>query len=53
MEVPMPFGISFWAGPGEEPVVLNVASVYEAATKRRIVPPAFGSLKQETFSATK
>jgi amidase len=53
MGVPMPFGISFWAGPGEEPVVLNVASVYEAATKRRIVPPAFGSLKQETFSATK
>jgi Asp-tRNA(Asn)/Glu-tRNA(Gln) amidotransferase A subunit family amidase len=39
---PMPIGISFWAGPGEEPMVLKVASSYEAATTHRKPPPAFG-----------
>jgi Asp-tRNA(Asn)/Glu-tRNA(Gln) amidotransferase A subunit family amidase len=39
---PLPFSINFWAGPGDEPVLLKAASNYEAATKHRIAPPAFG-----------
>ena len=41
---PMPFNINFWAGPGEEPMVLRIASAYESATKHRVPPPAFGPL---------
>jgi amidase len=46
MDAPMPFGISFWGGPGDEPVVLKIAATYEAATKHRAPPPAFGPLKR-------
>jgi Asp-tRNA(Asn)/Glu-tRNA(Gln) amidotransferase A subunit family amidase len=42
----MPYGISFWAGAGEEPVVIEVASIYEQATKHRIAPAAFGPVKK-------
>jgi Asp-tRNA(Asn)/Glu-tRNA(Gln) amidotransferase A subunit family amidase len=42
MSAPMPIGISFWAGIGEEPTLIKVASIYEAATKHRAPPPAFG-----------
>ena len=45
LESPMPVGISFWAGPGEEPIVLKVAASYEAATKHRRPPPAFGPVR--------
>jgi amidase len=41
---PMPFSINFWAGPGDEPTVLKVASAYETATKHRVPPPGFGAL---------
>ena len=41
---PLPFGMMFWAGPGEEPTILKVASAYEAATHHRTPPPGFGSL---------
>jgi Asp-tRNA(Asn)/Glu-tRNA(Gln) amidotransferase A subunit family amidase len=41
----MPFSINFWAGPGDEPTLLKAASTYEAATKHRVTPPAFGALK--------
>jgi amidase len=44
LEFPLPVGISFWAGPGEEGVVISVAAAYEAATKHRAAPPAFGAL---------
>jgi Asp-tRNA(Asn)/Glu-tRNA(Gln) amidotransferase A subunit family amidase len=44
---PMPNSIMFWAGPGEEPTVLKVASAYEAATHHRVPPPAFGPLPGE------
>lgn len=44
---PMPYGISFWAGAGEEPVVIEVASIYEQATKHRLAPAAFGPVKKE------
>jgi Asp-tRNA(Asn)/Glu-tRNA(Gln) amidotransferase A subunit family amidase len=40
----LPIGIMFWAGPGDEPVLLKVASAYEAATHHRIPPPDFGPL---------
>jgi hypothetical protein len=34
----------FRAEPGKEDVVLRIAAAYEAASKRRIPPPAFGPL---------
>lgn len=40
----MPFSIVFWAGPGDEAVVLKVASTYETASKHRKPPPDFGRL---------
>jgi amidase len=45
MKNPMPYGISFWAGPGDEPIVIEVSSIYEQATKHRMAPPAFGPVK--------
>ncbi len=42
LDAPLPVGISFWAGPGDEPIVLRVASAYEAATRHRRPPPDFG-----------
>jgi len=40
----LPFSLSFWAEPGDEPTILKVASSYEAGSKRRVPPPAFGPL---------
>ena len=40
----LPFSLVFRAEPGRESVVLKIASAYEAASKRRIPPPAFGPL---------
>jgi Asp-tRNA(Asn)/Glu-tRNA(Gln) amidotransferase A subunit family amidase len=37
-------GLMFWAGPGGEAAVLKAASAYEAATRHRVPPPAFGPL---------
>jgi hypothetical protein len=34
----------FRAEPGKEDVVLRIAAAYEATSKRRIPPPAFGPL---------
>ncbi|MBI4444300.1 MAG: amidase [Acidobacteria bacterium] len=44
---PLPISILFWAGPGEEPKVIKVASAYEVATKHRVPPSAFGPLSGE------
>lgn len=44
---PIPISIEFWAGPGDEPVTLKVASAYEAASQHRKAPKAFGPLKGE------
>jgi Asp-tRNA(Asn)/Glu-tRNA(Gln) amidotransferase A subunit family amidase len=38
----LPFSLVFRAEPGREDVVLGIASAYEAASKRRVPPPAFG-----------
>ena len=43
----LPFSLVFRAEPGREDVLLHVASAYEAASKRRIPPPAFGPLPVE------
>ena len=40
----LPFSLVFRAEPGREDILLKIASAYEAASKRRISPPAFGPL---------
>ena len=40
----LPFSLVFRAEPGKEDVVLEIASAYEAASRRRIPPPDFGPL---------
>ena len=40
----LPFSLVFRCEPGKEDIVLKIASAYEAASKRRIPPPAFGPL---------
>ena len=40
----LPFSLVFRAEPGKEDVILKVASSYEAASRRRIPPPAFGPI---------
>jgi Asp-tRNA(Asn)/Glu-tRNA(Gln) amidotransferase A subunit family amidase len=44
---PMPIAMTFFAGQGEEPALLKAASAYEAATKHRVPPPAFGPVPGE------
>jgi Asp-tRNA(Asn)/Glu-tRNA(Gln) amidotransferase A subunit family amidase len=44
---PLPYNIAFWAGPGEESLLLKVASAYEAATHHRKAPAGFGPVKGE------
>ena len=40
----LPFSLVFRAEPGKEDRLLEIASSYEAASKRRIPPPAFAPL---------
>ena len=40
----LPFSLVFRAEPGREDILLQVASTYEAASRRRIPPPAFPPL---------
>jgi Asp-tRNA(Asn)/Glu-tRNA(Gln) amidotransferase A subunit family amidase len=40
----LPFSLVFRAEPGREDVLLHIAAAYEAASRRRIAPPAFGPL---------
>jgi amidase len=40
----LPFSLVFRAEPGREDVLLHIASSYEAASRRRIPPPAFPPL---------
>jgi amidase len=47
MKHQMPYNISFWSGPGEEPMVIEIASIYEEASKHRMAPPAFGPVKKK------
>jgi Asp-tRNA(Asn)/Glu-tRNA(Gln) amidotransferase A subunit family amidase len=43
----LPFSLVFRAEPGREDVLLKIASAYEAASRRRIPPPAFGPLPMQ------
>ncbi|HEY2186712.1 MAG TPA: hypothetical protein VGH39_17105, partial [Xanthobacteraceae bacterium] len=47
----LPFSLVFRAEPGREDVLLKIASAYEAASKRRIPPPAFGPLPMQPNGA--
>src|SRR6267154_366524 len=40
----LPFSLVFRAEPGKEDVLLRIASTYEAASRRRIPPRAFGPI---------
>jgi Asp-tRNA(Asn)/Glu-tRNA(Gln) amidotransferase A subunit family amidase len=40
----LPFSLVFRCEPGNEDIILKIASAYEAASKRRVPPPAFGPL---------
>jgi hypothetical protein len=41
----LPFSLVFRAEPGKEDVLVRIASTYEAASRRRIPPPRFGSIE--------
>jgi len=43
----LPFSINFLVEPGMEHLALRAASAYQAASKRRVPPPAFGPLQGE------
>jgi amidase len=44
---PMPISLMVWAGPGGDSTVIKVSSAYEAATKHRVPPPAFGPVRSK------
>jgi Asp-tRNA(Asn)/Glu-tRNA(Gln) amidotransferase A subunit family amidase len=48
----LPFSLVFRAEPGREDVLLKIASAYEAASKRRVPPPAFGPLPEASSGAS-
>jgi amidase len=48
----LPFSLVFRAEPGKEDILLKIASAYEAASKRRIPPPAFGPLRARSRADT-
>jgi Asp-tRNA(Asn)/Glu-tRNA(Gln) amidotransferase A subunit family amidase len=45
LAIPLPVGIAFWGGPGDEGVVIKVAAAYEAATRHRVPPAGFGPVR--------
>jgi Asp-tRNA(Asn)/Glu-tRNA(Gln) amidotransferase A subunit family amidase len=45
--VSLPVGVDFVARPFDEPMLFRIASAYEASTKHRRPPPAFGPLPGE------
>jgi len=42
----LPVGIMFFGRPFSEPVLLKIASAYEAGTRHRIPPPDFGPVPE-------
>jgi Asp-tRNA(Asn)/Glu-tRNA(Gln) amidotransferase A subunit family amidase len=42
---PMPISIAFFAGQGDEPVLIKVGTAYESATHHRFAPPDFGPVR--------
>jgi amidase len=47
----LPISLVFRAEPGQEHVLLKIASAYESASKRRVPPPAFGPLPVKSRGA--
>ena len=43
----LPFSLVFRVEPGKEDISLKVAAAYEAASQRRVPPPAFGPLPHQ------
>ncbi len=43
----LPFSINFLSDPGMEHLTIKAASAYQAASKRRVSPPAFGPVEGE------
>jgi Asp-tRNA(Asn)/Glu-tRNA(Gln) amidotransferase A subunit family amidase len=43
----MPIAITFFAGQGEEPLLIKVGTAYESATRHRFAPPQFGPVAAE------
>ena len=48
----LPFSLVFRSDPGKEDVLLHIASAYEAASRRRVPPAAFGPLPMKARGAT-
>ena len=48
----LPFSLVFRTEPGREDVLLKIASAYEAASRRRVPPPAFGPLPAQPRAET-
>jgi Asp-tRNA(Asn)/Glu-tRNA(Gln) amidotransferase A subunit family amidase len=40
----LPFSLVFRTEPGKEDILLTIASAYEAASRRRVMPPDFGPM---------
>lgn len=51
LETPLPLGISFWGGPGDEPILFTIASAYEAATQHRQAPAALPPVGKQQFQS--
>jgi hypothetical protein len=49
----LPFSLVFRAEPGREDIALKIASSYEAASKRRVPPPAFGPLEGNSIHTSR
>jgi amidase len=47
LEHPLPISLAFFAGPGDEPVLIKVGTAYESATHHRFAPPDFGPVKRQ------
>jgi amidase len=47
----LPAGIDFLARPFGEPILIDIAAAYEAATRHRMSPPGFGTLDVAELSS--
>jgi len=44
---PLPISITFFAGQGDEPKLIEIGTAYEAATHHRTPPPMFGPVAKQ------
>ncbi len=44
-----PISLAFFAGPGDEPVLIKVGTAYESATHHRFAPPDFGPVPNRRY----